>query len=159
MAEDIWSRIRLALFHREGEELGVQYGALPWRGGPQGVEILLITSRETGRWVIPKGWPMKGRRPWKAAAREAFEEAGAAGKPASEAIGAYEYLKRLKSGDDLPCVVTVYPLRVSNMRDKWPEKRQRTREWFGFRDAAEQVQEPELRELILAFGEGRARPH
>ncbi len=76
----------------------VQYAALPHRGGAQ-PEILLVTSRETGRWVIPKGWPMKGKSGSEAAAREAFEEAGVVGEIAPEPLGAYGYVKFLKSGE------------------------------------------------------------
>jgi ADP-ribose pyrophosphatase YjhB (NUDIX family) len=39
--------------------------------------VLLVTSRETGRWIIPKGGPIKGFKPAKTAAREAYEDAGA----------------------------------------------------------------------------------
>ncbi|MEN9850080.1 MAG: hypothetical protein RL128_243, partial [Pseudomonadota bacterium] len=56
-----------------------QYGALCWRMHRGKVEVLLITSRDTGRWVIPKGWPIDGLAPAQTAAREAWEEAGVEG--------------------------------------------------------------------------------
>ncbi len=72
----------------------VQYAALPYRITKPGVlEFMLITSRGTGRWIIPKGWPMKGRKPPKAAAREAFEEAGLRGEIGGKAVGSFTYEK------------------------------------------------------------------
>jgi len=131
----------------------LQYAALPFRRGPERLEILLVTSRETHRWIIPKGWPMKGKAPHAAAAREALEEAGVVGKVGKEAIGAYHYVKRLKNGAPLDCVVDVFPLAVARQRKQWPEQGQRTAHWFSVEDAAEAVDEPELRALILAFGQ------
>ncbi|MDR3513935.1 MAG: NUDIX hydrolase [Caulobacteraceae bacterium] len=131
---------------------GLQYAALPYRLGEAGVEILLVTSRETQRWVIPKGWPMKDREPHAAAAREALEEAGVAGKVAKEPIGAYRYVKRLKNGAPLVCSVDVFPLLVSRQRKNWREQGQRTAHWFTVEEAAEAVQEPELQDLIARFG-------
>ena len=78
-------------------DVSQQYAALPWRNA-QGFEILLITSRETRRWVIPKGWPMPGNSPAESAAQEAYEEAGIRGKIAVQAIGHYGYRKRLRGG-------------------------------------------------------------
>lgn len=130
----------------------VQYGALPWRRTDAGVlEILLITSRETQRWVIPKGWPMDRLDPHQAAAQEAFEEAGLTGETAPENIGTYPYGKRLKNGLVRACVVEVFALRVSRLERFWPEKAQRRRRWFTPEAAAERVHEPELADLIRAF--------
>jgi len=133
-------------------EPGVQYAALPYRLGDAGeAEILLITSRETRRWVIPKGWPMKGRKPHQAAAIEARQEAGVTGRIEKAALGAYDYVKRLKNGAPLDCTVEVFPLKVSNQRLHWREKGQRIAHWFGAVEAADLVDEPSLRELILDF--------
>jgi 8-oxo-dGTP pyrophosphatase MutT (NUDIX family) len=129
-----------------------QYGALPWRVGDDGPEIMLVTSRDTRRWVIPKGWPMKGRKPHAAAAVEALEEAGLLGKIGRKALGQFHYRKRLKNGGVLMCRVEVFPLRVARQRKTWLEKNQRLTHWFPFVDAAEIVKAEELRELILAFG-------
>lgn len=130
---------------------GVQYAALPysWFGG---LRILMVTSRETGRWVLPKGWPMARKKPHAAAAREAMEEAGVTGKIGKTPLGAYPYLKRLKDGTDLPCMVKVYPLEIARQLKRWPEMGQRTLQWFEPETAAQAVQEPELAELIRAFG-------
>jgi 8-oxo-dGTP pyrophosphatase MutT (NUDIX family) len=127
-----------------------QYAALPYRCN-DGVEILLISSRETRRWVLPKGWPMKGRKPHAAAAREAMEEAGLIGKISHRALGVYHYNKRLKNGANVWCEVVVFPMRVEKQRKSWPEKDQRTTRWFPLADAADAVAEPDLKAVILAF--------
>lgn len=130
-----------------------QYAALPWRlDDEKGVEILLATSRDTRRWVIPKGWPMKGRKPHIVAAIEAMQEAGLHGKIEKAKLGEFRYEKRMKGDASVECLVEVFPLQVERQRKKWPEKGQRVTYWFPYAVAAEQVDEPELRALILAFG-------
>ncbi|HQR88939.1 MAG: NUDIX hydrolase [Caulobacter sp. 12-67-6] len=128
-----------------------QVAALPWRGAGQSLQILLVSSRETKRWVIPKGWPMKGRSDPAAAAQEAYEEAGLDGVIAEQSIGDYEYLKRLKSGVARLVRVDVYPFQVTGGHAVWPEKGQRVLQWMSPIEAALGVQEPELRELIARF--------
>jgi 8-oxo-dGTP pyrophosphatase MutT (NUDIX family) len=131
----------------------LQYGALPWRlDEEKGVEILLATSRDTKRWVIPKGWPMKGRKPHIVAAIEAMQEAGLHGKIEKTKLGEFEYEKRLQGGSAVDCRVEVFSLRVERQRKKWPEKSQRVTYWFPYAVAAQQVQEQQLRDIILAFG-------
>lgn len=130
-----------------------QYAALCWRMHRGQIEVLLITSRDTGRWVIPKGWPMEGMDPSSAAAREAWEEAGVTGETMPEAIGFYSYDKVMKPGHSLPCAVAVYPLRVGQLADKFPERKERRRKWFAAAKAARKVAEPELRELLAALAE------
>lgn len=137
-----------------GEEPRRQYAALPWRMG-EGLEILLASSRESRRWIIPKGWPMRGKKPHAAAALEALQEAGLVGKIEKTRIGAFHYHKRMKNGADILCQVDVFPMSVQRQRKSWPEKDQRVTQWFGFADAAEEVREPELKALILDFGQGR----
>jgi 8-oxo-dGTP pyrophosphatase MutT (NUDIX family) len=124
-----------------------QYGALPYRTG-DGVDILLITSRETGRWVIPKGWPMKGKSASATAAREAVEEAGVVGEIGKRPLGAFVYIKFRKTGLGRPCKVRVFALKVTGQRDEWREKGQRTAQWFAWSDAAAAVQERALARLI-----------
>ena len=125
-----------------------QYGALCWRMHRGRVEVLLITSRDTGRWVIPKGWPMEGRRPDEAAAQEAWEEAGVTGESGVTALGLFSYDKARKSKEALPCVVTVYPLRVERLAARFPERAERRRRWFTAERAARLVAEPELRAML-----------
>ena len=129
---------------------GSQYGVLPFRRDGM-VEVRLITSRETRRWVIPKGWPMKGRKPHTAASREALEEAGVTGRVGKVPIGTYPYTKRLGNGAPLKVQVRVFPLEVLREKSAWPEMHQRERRWFSIEAAAAAVEEPELKEMILAF--------
>ncbi len=128
-----------------------QVAALPYRVGAV-VEIMIVSSRETRRWVLPKGWPMKGKTLHAAAAIEALEEAGLEGAISELPAGVYHYHKRRKNGSDLHCSVAVYPLQVTRQRKKWPEKAERTTRWVSVEEAAAVVQEPELQLLILEFG-------
>lgn len=130
----------------------MQFAALPWRRlGDGGVKVLVITSRETRRWVIPKGWPMPGLAPGLAAAQEAYEEAGVVGDPGSEPIGAFGYDKRLRSGRNQPVKVLVFPLEVLVEQLAFPEQGQRDKLWTSPAEAADLVDEPELKALIRAF--------
>lgn len=129
-----------------------QIAALPWRRKKNGViEVLLITSRETKRWVIPKGWPMEGLKDYNAARREAFEEAGVNGHMNREPIGTFGYVKRLKADVNQAVDVTVYALEVESLSRSWPEKSERNRAWFSCEVAATLVGEPQLRMLIQEF--------
>jgi 8-oxo-dGTP pyrophosphatase MutT (NUDIX family) len=128
----------------------VQYAALPYRLSG-GLMVLLQTSRDTGRWVLPKGWPMKGEKPWSAAKREAREEAGVVGAIVKRSIGSFHYPKRLSDGHIVTCEVHVYPLAVGGRRKRWPERLERTQRWFTPEEAAHVVQEPELAALLGAF--------
>lgn len=128
-----------------------QVAALPWRETDQGLEVMLITSRDTGRWVLPKGWPEGEEAFFDAAAREAAEEAGLSGDISEREAGRYTYRKVKRSGPDLPCEVLVYPLKVEEVADRWPERKQRRRAWFSPGEAAAKVQEEELAALLSAF--------
>lgn len=129
----------------------VQAAALPWRLTERGVEIMLVTSRDTGRWVLPKGWPEGEEDLWRAAEREAAEEAGISGSIGASALGRYYYGKSLPTGMERRCEVHVYPLEVDRVADKWPERKARLRRWFAPAEAAARVHEPDLGELIAAF--------
>lgn len=138
------------------EEALHQFAALCYRVKPdKGVEVLLITSRDTGRWVLPKGWPIKGKTPAQSAEREAFEEAGAKGKVCDDGIGLYTYAKGLANGLTVDCVVTVFPMRVKELATKFPESGQRQLKWFTPVKAAGKVAEPELAALLAAFDPGQ----
>ncbi|WOS65360.1 NUDIX hydrolase [Sinorhizobium fredii] len=128
-----------------------QVAALPFRISELGsVEILLITSRDTGRFIIPKGWRKKDQKEADAAAREAFEEAGVVGKVASKPAGSYTYWKRGNSEFEL-LQVLVYPFEVKKQRASWPEKGERKMAWLTAEDAALLVDEPALASLIRTF--------
>ncbi|MBE0553479.1 MAG: NUDIX hydrolase [Rhodobacteraceae bacterium] len=141
----------LATAPGSGGDCPVQYGAICWRMHRGRVEVLLITSRDTGRWVIPKGWPMQGLSAAAAAGREAWEEAGVQGTPEEDGLGAFSYDKVLKPGDAVRCRVQVFALRVGGLKDKYPERRMRRRKWFDHEKAARKVAEPELRGLLMAL--------
>ncbi|MBU3028845.1 NUDIX hydrolase [Paracoccus marinaquae] len=111
-------------------------------------QVLLITSRGTGRWIIPKGWPMEGRTLPGAAAQEAWEEAGVKGRVSHEEIGRYTYDKDQDSGFTVPVEVRVFPLQVASASKAFPEADERRRRWFDPADAAEQVEEPGLQQII-----------
>ncbi|HSZ51533.1 MAG TPA: NUDIX hydrolase [Caulobacteraceae bacterium] len=128
----------------------VQYAALPYRMNDE-VEVLLLTSRETGRWVLPKGWPIAGKSPRAAARQEALEEAGVIGRVCKQPIGVFHYDKRLDGGGLVTCKVVVYPLEVTRQLKRWPEQGQRTTGWFRTEDAALAVLEPELAILLYGF--------
>jgi len=135
-----------------GSQRLTQYAVLAWRRSGSGpVEILLITSRETRRWVIPKGWPIKGLKPHQAAAHEAWEEAGVEGRAGARKIGSFDYEKRLSGGQLQPVRVEVYPLQVLQEQDDWPEAHQRERRWVSAAEAASLVDEPGLAQLLSAF--------
>ncbi|WP_312785383.1 NUDIX domain-containing protein [Brevundimonas sp.] len=112
---------------------------------------MMITSRETRRWVIPKGGRMVGKTDPQAAAQEAYEEAGIQGETLEAPVGHFRYAKRLKSGAEQACVVAVYPLEVLIQLGAWPEDQQRQRRWMPQVEAAEAVHEADLAELIRNF--------
>ena len=128
----------------------VQYAALPYRlSGGSRPQFMLVTSRETRRWIIPKGWPKKGKLPHHSAAREAFEEAGVVGAVAKRSVGSFSYEKQLKSGGAVVCEVRVFPLEVRRQNKQWPEKQERVVKWLSASQAAEKVKEPKLSAIIL----------
>lgn len=127
-----------------------QVAALPVRRrAADSIEVLLITSRETGRWVIPKGWPWPKLADHQAAAEEAWEEAGVRGRISRHRIGRFSYAKR-QNGGCLQVEVSVFLLEVTKIVDDWPETRERRRKWVTPRQAAALVEEPELKDLLLA---------
>jgi 8-oxo-dGTP pyrophosphatase MutT (NUDIX family) len=134
-------------------EFSRQVAALPVRRGPDGaLLVLLVTTLQTRRWIIPKGWPLPDQHDHVAAAAEAREEAGVLGEPRAGSIGSYTYEKRRQSGL-VPVRVAVYLLEVHEELDTWPECQRRQRAWFTLGDAAAAVYEPELRDLLLQVQE------
>jgi 8-oxo-dGTP pyrophosphatase MutT (NUDIX family) len=127
-----------------------QVAALPWRQTDRGLEIMLVSSRGTQRWIIPKGWSMAGRKDSAAAAIEALEEAGLLGVISEDPIGQYTYVKRFV-GYERAVRVAVFSMRVSRQRDRWPEQRQRLTQWFSAEEAATLVDDAELRDVISSF--------
>ncbi|HEY0598726.1 NUDIX hydrolase [Brevundimonas sp.] len=131
-----------------------QVAALPWRRGQDGVEVLLITSRETRRWVTPKGGRMSGKTDAEAAAQEALEEAGVEGAISERPLGSFHYLKVLKRRASRWCTVDLYGLEVTLEHPDWQERDERERVWLTREEAARRVDEPDLRALIAGFEPG-----
>ncbi|KUP95105.1 NUDIX hydrolase [Tritonibacter horizontis] len=144
-----WSQTLLPMLSRPPR---LQVAALCFRETEAGREVLLITSRDTGRWVLPKGWPMAGKTSAESAAEEAWEEAGVRrGRFEDQPIGRYVYDKRLDSGATEPLETLVYALEVEDLRDEFPEMHQRQRNWVTPSEAAVLVDEPQLRDLLSRF--------
>lgn len=135
-----------ALLGRRPPRLQVAALCLRQRGGKQ--EVLLISSLDTGRWVLPKGWPMRGRSLAAAALREAWEEAGVNGVVAREPLGHFTYAKRSRSGLARPVRVAVFPVQVRRMERGYPEEGRRKLEWVASAAAATMVEEPGLSTLL-----------
>lgn len=135
------------LFNLGKRDMRAQFGALCWRRRGDKIQVLLVTSRERGRWVIPKGWPMDGKTPAEAASIEAFEEAGVRGVVGERSVGVYTYIKELDSGD-LPVVVAVFPLEVTKELDDWPEKAERKRRWISLSKASKELSDHELGRIL-----------
>lgn len=128
-----------------------QVAALCWRIEDGKAQVLLVTSRETGRWVLPKGWPKAGMSDPDTARAEAWEEAGVEGQIGAQALGLYAYHKMLRPDAGVPCMVTVFPLKVRSLARDFPERGQRKRRWFSPRKAAQKVDEPELQDILRRF--------
>ena len=145
-----WKRLRASLTGLAGSTVP-QCAALCWRYGAQGPEILLTTSLDTGRWILPKGWPMEGKTLAEAAAIEAWEEAGIKGEICSEPLSDYHYIKIRRRRPSQRCKVSVYALKATDMMDEYPEAGQRTREWVSPAEAAARVHERGLKQILAAF--------
>ncbi len=126
----------------------LQVAALPWRENGGELELMLITSRLSRHWLIPKGWPMKRKTPAAAAAQEAFEEAGIQGAIGMEPLGRYSYDKLSLEASAVPCVVEVYPLHVEVELTEWPEAATRTRSWMTVGMASQLAYETGLSALL-----------
>jgi 8-oxo-dGTP pyrophosphatase MutT (NUDIX family) len=136
----------------------MQYGALPYRFTPMAaLEILIVTTRQTRRWIVPKGWPIKRLTPSKSAAREAFEEAGVRGKIGARAIGSFSYKKAAdETSAEADCEVKVFPLLVKSQSATWPESGERLIQWVEPVKAISLIREQELKSLIAKFAKRAA---
>lgn len=141
-----FSSILMPILPRQYQQ---QVAALCYRDGKAGKQVLLITSRDTGRWIVPKGWPMEDKDDGEAALQEAWEEAGVRKADVSEQpIGHYHYDKGLNDGQSVPVRADVYLARVTELRNAFPEAKQRDRAWFTPQEAADLVDEPDLGEIL-----------
>ncbi len=132
-----------------------QCAALPFKEESGETLVMLITSRETGRWILPKGWVEKRLTESELAAKEALEEAGIIGQVSPTPISCYHYTKRMQV-ETKECIVNVYPLRVTRLLDDWKEVHQRRREWFTIAQAALQVDDGELVTILLGLSAPRS---
>lgn len=137
----------LSLSSAKKREVRSQFGAICYRTHKGRLQVLLITSRGKGRWIIPKGWPMADTTPADAAAIEAFEEAGVEGRVHPLCLGIFAYNKQGK----IPCVVALYAVQVNRLLRRFPERNERKRRWFDLKDAARVIEEPELAQFLLHF--------
>lgn len=142
------------------KKITLQYAALPFILRDNELYVMLITSRETGRWVIPKGWPEKDMTPSQVAAHEAYEEAGLKGEMTTTPFATFDYLKRLSNKKRKRCTVLVFPMAVHEELSEWPEMTQRKRQWMRPAEAAQHVAETGLIEMFtqLTGAVGRAAP-
>ena len=156
-ANHLGATVADALFREHGQ----QVAALCWRPHAKDIEILLVTSLNSKRWILPKGWAEPDLTLAESAAREAFEEAGVTGPVEPAAIGSYHYLKQKRDGGGVPCRVDVFALKVARLDDEWPERGQRRMIWMTPQRAAAQVSEPGLREILRGFhgAQAAARRH
>ena len=128
--------------------MAVQYGALPYRRNESAqMEVMLVTSRETRRWIIPKGWPHKGRAPHRSAAREAYEEAGVVGRVRRQSLGSFSYEKHLTTGI-VVCKVHVFALEVRRQSRTWPQGTNANSSGYLPGQAAKAVKKPALAKII-----------
>lgn len=135
----------------------VQFAAICYRRIKSGSEVLLLTSRDSGRWVVPKGWPIEGLSPSETAQQEAWEEGGVSGKLRDICLGVFDYDKVLETGTDLPVSVAVFPIEVKKLADDFPEVGQRRRKWFTPKKAAARVNEPDLKQILRKFDPQKLR--
>jgi len=141
----------LQLANHDKRDVRTQFGALCWRQRDDEVQVLLVTSKRSHRWILPKGWPMHDVTPAQAALTEAWEEAGVVGNVKTICLGIFSYQKELSDDSNLPCVVAVFPVKVKALEKSWPEKEQRQRKWYSLKQAADLVDEPELSAILKNF--------
>ena len=141
----------IALGSRSKTDLRMQFAALCFKVEKRRPEVLLVTSRRSERWVLPKGWPIDGLTPAQIVIREAFEEAGVEGIPLEVCVGHYNYRKQIGGKTRMPCIAAVYPVHVMGLSKKFPENSERNRMWFKPKAAADQVTEPALKSILRNF--------
>lgn len=157
MTQHYLKQVPIALRERRKTDVRTQFAALCYRVNKDKPEVLMVTSRGAGRWIVPKGWPSDGKTPVEAVLMEAWEEAGVTGRVTGPCLGLFSYHKTLRQDGGLPCVAMVYPVRVSALADDYPEKDQRKRKWMRPVKAATKVGEAELAQILLAFDPKRLR--
>ncbi|WP_439138405.1 NUDIX hydrolase [Planktotalea sp.] len=149
MLKKAWTEVVKPMVQRPDR---VQVAAICFQGTGADRKVLLITSRDTKRWILPKGWPIDGLEANAAAAQEAWEEAGVkAANINPEPLGSYDYDKRMDGGGIVSCATQVFAVEVDHLEDSFPEAQERTRKWVKPREAAEMVDEPGLQAILQQF--------
>lgn len=151
MTQHIIKQAPISLRSRPKHDVRTQFAALCYRIRNDKPEFLMVTSRGTKRWIIPKGWPEDGMTPGESALREAWEEAGVTGRVTGPTLGLFSYHKEDAEGGSLPCVAMVYPIRVRALAESYPEVAERRRKWMRPKKAASKVNEPELAHILRSF--------
>jgi 8-oxo-dGTP pyrophosphatase MutT (NUDIX family) len=141
----------ITLRPRIKSDMRTQFAALCYRMTNDKPEILLVTSRGSGRWILPKGWPIPGKTPGECALIEAWEEAGVRGKAHEQCLGIFSYNKTTDPKNSLPCLGLVFPVKVKALTNDYPEADQRKRKWMRPKKAAARVDEPELAAILRHF--------
>ncbi len=132
-------------------DVRTQFAALCYRIRKSKIQVLMITSRGSQRWIVPKGWPMDGRTPAASAAQEAWEEAGVRGRSDERCLGIFSFSKDADDLGALPCLAMVYAVEVDSLAEEFPEAGQRQRKWMSRKKAARLVSEPELARILRDF--------
>ncbi|MCI2400386.1 NUDIX hydrolase [Aliiroseovarius subalbicans] len=149
LLKQAWSEVVRPLIKRPNR---FQVAALCYRGKGDRKEVLLVTSRGTGRWILPKGWPIDGMNAAEAAMQDAWKEAGVTdGKLAKEPLGEFQFTKQMNEGAPARCSAQVYPIKVKAMEDDFPEAEERELKWVATEEAAEMVDEKDLQQLLRDF--------
>ena len=151
MKMDKPSQLPLRVPSADKRETRSQFAALCYRVVDAKLQVLVVTSRRSKRWILPKGWPENGLTPAQTAAREAYEEAGVEGKTFDVCLGVYSFVKLMPDDALVPFMAMIYPLKVKKTHKKYPEVGQRKRRWVSPKKAAKLVDEPELKRLLLTF--------
>lgn len=151
MTAPMIKQLPLSLGRVKKADVRTQFAALCYRVKNDKVQVLLVTSRRTRRWIIPKGWPMDGRTPGDSAAQEAWEEAGVIGRPDQRPLGMFSYNKDMGDEAGLPVAVMVFALKVKSLASDFPEEAERTRKWVSRKKAAQLVDSPELSRILRDF--------
>jgi len=135
-------------------DVRAQFAALCYRYKDDKLQVCIVTTRKTGRWILPRGWPTHNKSAHDGAAIEAYEEAGVKGRVYPNAVGTYAYDKPIDDGL-APVLVVVYAIHATNVAKKWPEKGERKRRWLSLKKAASKLQEPGLKHIVASFDPAR----
>lgn len=151
MTAPMIKQLPLSLGRAKKADVRTQFAALCYRVNNDKVQLLLVTSRGTRRWIIPKGWPIDGKTPGDSAAQEAWEEAGVIGRANQRPLGMYSYNKQMGDDDGMPVAAMVYAVKVKTLRKDFPEAAERKRKWVSPKKAAKMVESPELARILRDF--------